>query len=422
MIKKATTLFFFFVFLSTTIIAQEKTIVDIQLEGLKKTKQKVLESFLITQKGATIDSVALNNDVKRLKKLPAVSHAYYQIFKVSENSYHVVFKVEENKTLIPVVNFWTTTNKQFAYKVGLYDYNFLGRNMAFGGFYQNNGYHSYGLNFRAPYLFSNKLGLSVNHTNWISEEPLYFDNGSANYKYQNISFETMLMYELNFKNQFEFGLNFFKEKYKYKTGLTSPVIPQELSINKFLLKFVYLYNNLDYFYQYISGFKNELYVQMVTSKNDFQEDFFVTWNDFFYFKRIGEKGNWANRLRVGLSTNTKSPFAPFALDNNVNLRGVGILVDRGTGSIVYNTEYRHTIYEKGSFVVQSNVFADFGTWRTPGGTLSDFTDKKNIKVFSGVGLRIINKKIFNAVFRIDYGYELTDGKSKGLVFGIGQYF
>ena len=68
------------------------------------------------------------------------------------------------------------------------------------------------------------------------------------------------------------------------------------------------------------------------------------------------------------------------------------------------------------------MFTDFGTWRTPGGELSDFTKKKNIKVFSGVGVRIINKKIFNAIFRIDYGFELTDGKGKGLVFGIGQYF
>lgn len=420
--KKNNILFFFLIFLVSTLVAQENSIVTVKIEGLKKTKINVLKSFLLTKSRAVLDSTVLNNDVQRLKKLPAISHAYYQVSKATENSYNVFFQIEENRTLIPVVNFWTTTNKQFAYKIGLYDHNFLGRNMAFGGFYQNNGYHSYGINFRAPYLFSNKFGLAVNHTNWISEEPLYFDNGSANYKYQNVSFETMLMYELNFKNHLEFGLNFFKEKYNYKNGLTSATIPQELNINKFLLKFVYLYDNLDYFYQYIHGFKNELYVQMVTSKNKFQEDFFVTWNDLFYFRRIGEKGNWANRLRVGLSTNTESPFAPFALDNNVNLRGVGILVDRGTGSIVYNTEYRHTILEKGSFILQSNVFLDLGTWRTPGGELSDFTKKENMKVFSGIGLRIINKKIFNAIFRIDYGYELTDGKGKGLVFGIGQYF
>ena len=420
--KKSTTFFYLLFFISSLVFAQEGKIVSIELEGLKKTKKSVITSFLLTQTNSVLDSVTLNNDIQRLKRLPAVAFAKYKVSRTTDGFYQVVFQIEENRTVIPSVNFWTTTNKQFAYKIGLYEHNFLGRNMAFGGFYQNNGYHSYGINFKAPYLFSKKLGLAVNHTNWSSEEPLYFDNGSANYKYQNISFETMLMYELNFKNRVEVGVNFFKEKYNYKTGLTSSNIPLELNINKFLLKFVYLYDDLDYFYQYVNGFKNELYVQMVTSENEFQEDFFVTWNDLFYFKRIGEKGNWANRLRVGLSTNTKSPFAPFALDNNVNLRGVGILVDRGTGSIVYNTEYRHTILEKGAYSIQSNVFVDAGTWRTPGGSLSDFTDSKNINVFSGVGLRIINKKVFNAVFRIDYGYELTNRKAKGLVFGIGQYF
>jgi outer membrane protein assembly factor BamA len=408
--------------ISSVVFGQQKTISEIQIIGLKKTKIEAIQSFLKTKHNSVLDSVSLNDDVQRLKKLPAIAHAYYTILETENNKFDIVYHVEENKTVIPVVNFWKTTNKQFAYKIGVYDYNFLGKNMIFGGFYQNNGYHTYALNFRAPYLFSNKLGLAISHTNWISEEPLYFDNGSANYKYQNISFETMLMYEVNFKNSLEFGVNFFKEEYNYKTGLTSATIPTELNINKVLYKLVYTYDDFDYFYQYISGFKNQLYIQTVTSNNKHQEDFFIAWNDLFYFKRIGDKGNWVNRLRVGLSTNTKSPFAPFALDNNVNLRGVGILVDRGTGSIVYNSEYRYTVLEKGSFVIQSNVFLDSGTWRTPGGNLNDFVDAKNIKVFSGVGLRIINKKIFNAVFRIDYGFELTKGKSKGLVFGIGQYF
>ena len=420
--RKQFVLYVVFFSLIGTFYGQKRTINTIRVNGLEKTKLSVIQSFLKVKTQTFLDSTLLNQDVKRLKRLPSISHAYYKVTETETGHLKVDYFLEENRTLIPVVNFWTTTNKQFAYKVGLYDHNFLGRNMAFGGFYQNNGYHSYGINFRAPYLFSNKFGVAINHTNWISEEPLYFNSGSANYKYQNISIETMLMYELNFKNSVEFGVNYFKEKYNYKNGITSAAIPQELNINKILLKFIYSYNNLDYFYQYVSGFKNQLFAQMVTTENEFQDDFFIAWNDLFYYKRIGAKGNWANRLRVGLATNNESPFAPFALDNNVNLRGVGILVDRGTGSIVYNTEYRHTILEKGSFVIQSNVFTDFGTWRTPGGGLSDFTKKENMKVFSGVGLRIINKKVFNAIFRIDYGFQLTEGKSQGLVFGIGQYF
>lgn len=420
--KKKITLLGIFAFISIAVFGQEKQVSEIEILGLKKTKLAFIQSFLYTKTSSKLDSTLLNDDIQRLKRLPAVAFAYYKVNKISDQQYSVTYHIEENRTLIPAVNFWTTTNKQFAYKLGLNEFNLFGRNMNLGGYYQNNGYHSYAINFRAPYLFSNQLGLAINHTNWTSEEPLYFNNGSANYKYQNISFEGMLIYEKNIRNTFEIGINFFKEIYNYKTGLTAVGIPQHLNINKILLKFVYTYDNLDFNYQYVQGFKNQLFTQMVTTENEYQDDFFIVWNDFFYFRRMGEKGNWANRLRIGLATNNESPFAPFALDNNVNIRGVGILVDRGTGSIVYNTEYRHTLLEKGSFVFQSNVFTDFGTWRKPGGSISDFTKRENMKVFSGIGLRIINKKVFNSTFRIDYGFELTDGKLKGLVFGIGQYF
>jgi hypothetical protein len=421
-LKKKITLLGIFAFISIAVFGQEKQVSEIEILGLKKTKLAFIQSFLYTKTSSKLDSTLLNDDIQRLKRLPAVAFAYYKVNKISDQQYSVTYHIEENRTLIPAVNFWTTTNKQFAYKLGLNEFNLFGRNMNLGGYYQNNGYHSYAINFRAPYLFSNQLGLAINHTNWTSEEPLYFNNGSANYKYQNISFEGMLIYEKNIRNTFEIGINFFKEIYNYKTGLTAVGIPQHLNINKILLKFVYTYDNLDFNYQYVQGFKNQLFTQMVTTENEYQDDFFIVWNDFFYFRRMGEKGNWANRLRIGLATNNESPFAPFALDNNVNIRGVGILVDRGTGSIVYNTEYRHTLLEKGSFVFQSNVFTDFGTWRKPGGSISDFTKRENMKVFSGIGLRIINKKVFNSTFRIDYGFELTDGKLKGLVFGIGQYF
>lgn len=132
--------------------------------------------------------------------------------------------------------------------------------------------------------------------------------------------------------------------------------------------------------------------------------------------------NWANRLRLGLATNNDTPFAPFTVDNNLNIRGVGNLIDRGTGAIVLNTEYRQTLYEKGWFALQGNAFFDAGSWRNPGGDFGDFAESQNFRVYPGVGLRFIHKKIFNAIFRIDYGVGITEDSTRGFVFGIGQYF
>lgn len=418
-------LLFFFLSISLVVFSQEKIIVDINVKGALKTKPLFIKSILTTKKGHTLDSISLDKDVILLKRLPAISHAYYQVFYSHENLYNVFIYVEENFTIVPELNLWTTTNNVFSYKLGLYDYNFLGRNIAFGGFYQNNGFDSYAINFRAPNLFSNKWGLALNHQNWKSEEPLYFENKSANYLYNNISYEALGLYQININHEINFGINFFKEKYQYLSGATSSSIPQSLNLNKALFKLVYSYDDLDYYYQYVNGFKSILYAQYVLTENDFQNDFYIFWNDFFYYKRVGKKGNWANRLRFGLSSNEETPFAPFAVDNNVNLRGVGILVDRGTGAILLNSEYRHTIYDKEWLAIQTNIFSDIGSWRIPGGKLNDFIKNDNLRIYSGIGLRFISKKIYNATFRIDYGFSIVNknnGSKGGLVFGIGQYF
>ncbi|PWG06848.1 BamA/TamA family outer membrane protein [Polaribacter aquimarinus] len=418
-------LFFLFFCFATSFYGQKEFIADVKIQGAEKTRIAFIKSILTTKKGNVLDSLSLEKDIVLLKRLPAISHAYYQVFHSHENAYNVFINIEENFTLIPEVNIWTTTNNVFSYKLGVYDYNFLGRNITFGGYYQFNGFDSYAINFKAENLLSKKWGLAVNHQNWKSEEPLYFGDKTANYLYNNVSFEVLALYQINLEHQIDFGVNLFSEKYSYISGATDPSIPQNLDLNKALLKFVYLYNTLDYYYQYVNGFKSQLFVQYVVTENDFQNDFFIAWNDFFYYKRLGEKGNWANRLRFGLSSNAETPFAPFALDNNVNLRGVGILVDRGTGSFVFNSEYRHTIFDKKWLAIQSNVFTDFGSWRNPGGKLNDFFQNKNLKLYSGVGLRFISKKIYNATFRIDYGFSLLNrknGSKGGLVFGIGQYF
>nr|WP_158842195.1 outer membrane protein assembly factor [Polaribacter sp. L3A8] len=412
--------------MTSLLFSQENTIVDVEIKGIKRLKESFVHQIIQTKKGVVLDSAAIEKDIILLKRLPVVGHAYYQVFRTNDHLYKVSINIEENFTILPEVNFWTTTNQQFSYKLGLYDYNFLGRNITFGGFYQNNGFDSYAINFKAPNLFSKKWGLALNHQNWKSEEPLYFGEKTANYLYNNISFEALGLYQINLKNQFNFGVNLFNEKYQYLSGATDPSIPQNLDLDKRLFKLVYTYNNLDYYYQYVNGFKSVLYAQYVISNNNaFQEDFLIAWNDFFYYKRLGEKGNWTNRVRFGLSSNQETPFAPFALDNNVNLRGVGILVDRGTGVVVWNTEYRHTVFDNKRMAIQTNVFTDFGSWRNPGGELNDFFESENVRVYSGFGLRFISKKIYNATFRIDYGFRISNnsGQSKGgLVFGIGQYF
>lgn len=398
-------------------------VADLKIKGNKKLKTSFVKKISRVKSGVPLDSLVIEEDIKRLKRLPSVSHAYYQVFYSHDNSYNVFYNIEENFTLIPSINLYTTNEDEFAYRTGLYEFNLFGHNITFGGFYQKDIYSSYAINFRAPNLFTRQLGLAVNIQNLVTQEPVFFDETTADYKYQNSSFEVMGLYQINFKNKIELGFNVFTEDYEYKSGATSPNVPQELKVDKHLIKAIYEFNNLDYDFQYVSGFRSLLNLQYVGSKDETQlPKFLIGWNDFNYFKRVGKLGNWANRLRVGFSSNDDTPFAPFSVDNNLNIRGVGNTIDRGTGAIVLNTEYRHTLIEKNWFILQGNLFVDSGTWRNPGGSLSDFTKSDNIKVYSGLGFRFIHKKIFNAILRIDYGFGLTPNGTQGVVFGIGQYF
>lgn len=404
--------------------SQDYKVADLKIQGNKKLKSSFVKKVSKIKSGVVLDSSIIEDDIKLLKRLPSIAHAYYQVFPAENpNEYNVFYNIEENFTIIPSANVYTTNDDEFAYRLGLFEFNLLGQNIAVGGFYQKDIYDSYAINFRAPFLFSRKFGLALNYQNLTTQEPVFFNNTTADYRYNNESIEGLLLYQLNFTNRFEFGLNFFTEDYQYKSGATSPNVPQELVVDKMLYKLIYEYNNLNYNYQYVEGFRSILNFQYVHSRDDETlPDFLIGWNDFQYFQRFGKRGNWASRLRLGLATNNDTPFAPFAVDNNLNIRGVGNLIDRGTAAIVLNTEYRHTLYEKGWFALQGNAFIDAGSWRNPGGDFGDFADTQNLRVYPGLGLRFIHKKIFNAIFRIDYGIGVTQDATQGLVFGIGQYF
>jgi outer membrane protein assembly factor BamA len=399
-----------------------QTISEVTVRGTKKTRTSFVRKITRVEETTKLDSLQLEKDMIRLRRLPAIAHAYYQVTPKEDGTYKVVYGVEENFTILPSANVYTTNDDEFAYRLGLYEFNGFGRNLIFGGYYQKDIYSSFGVNFKAPYLFSRKTGVALNYQNLTTEEPVFLDSGTADYKYNNTSYEILGLHEFNYQNRIEAGVNYFTETYTYKSGAISPDVPQFLEVDKLLYKLIYEYNDVARHYYFVDGFKSTLNFQYVTSQNEALPEFLIGFNDFIYYKRIGKKGNWANRLRLGLATNNESPFAPFAVDNNLNIRGVGNTIDRGTGAIVLNTEFRYTLYEKNWFVLQGNAFVDGGSWRNPGGDFGDFGDEQNVRVYPGLGVRFIHKRIFNTVFRIDYGYGITKDATNGFVIGIGQYF
>lgn len=413
---------FLLFFTCVHLVAQEHMVTEIKILGAKRTKVSFIKKIIKLQSATRLDSTIIISDVEHLKRLPFIANANFSVVTKPDDTCLVTYELEENFTLIPFANLFTSSNDDFAFRVGVQEFNFLGRGVTVGGFYQYDIFNSYGVNIRAPYLFSPKLGLAINYKDLTTQEPVFFDNTSADYQYNNKGVEVLGLYQINARNRIEFGYSVFTEDYKYISGAQNTEVPLALNVGKHLYKLIYNYDNINYHYQYLSGFKSTLNLQDVGSTDSSLPEFLIGFNDFSFYTRIGEKGNWASRIRLGFATNIDTPFAPFTVDNNINIRGVGNTIDRGTGAIIINSEYRHTLVDKDWFVLQSNFFIDGGSWRNPGGDFGDFSDSQNIRIYPGVGVRFIHKKIFNAIFRIDYGYGISKDASRGLVFGIGQYF
>jgi hypothetical protein len=400
---------------------KSREILSLEIKGLKKTKLSFIEDIILGDTLKNLDSSALIADIQRIINLPSIAHAYFQVFHSYENKYRVYYYLEEAFTLIPGVNLWSRSNQLWVWGQ-LSEYNLLGRNMLLDVFYQNNGKHSYGLNFSAPYLFGSKWGTSLSFKDLSSDEPVYFKEGSAVYEYKNRSLEGIVFYELDFKNIIRTGGSFFREEYNYVSGGENILYkPQFLLINKWLLKLNYEHYDILYYYHYLSGIRNNFNFQTVLTADGSNPAFYIFWDDIRYYKRISNKGNFAARFQIGLSTNNDSPFSPFVIDNHSNVRGVGDRIERGTGVIFANAEYRHSFYENSWAAIQGVGFVDASSWRSPGGELSDFAKSELIYVHSGIGARFILKKVFNAVLRIDYGRGLNNSRH-GLVLGLGQYF
>lgn len=408
------------------LISQESldhlTIGKLEFKGLKKTKFSYLEKLINTQLGGTTTEDQLKKDVQHLVNLNAIAGASYQVDTLN-GELALTFNIQEALTAFPIINFGGIRGN-FWFQLGFTDINWLGKGIQLSASYQNNdGRNNYSFYYRVPYISGSRWGTAFSFLQWASVEPVFFDEATVFYDYTNTSVGLNSIYQIGRNHSIEFGGSYFVEDYQKNSRHLEEVTPgpQSQQQKKVLAKIIHQFARIDYDYYILDGFDNVVNTQAVYSIAD-KNTFFILMNDTRFFKKVGYGGNIAARLRVGISTNDNSPFAPFVLDSHVNIRGSGNRIDRGTAAFILNLEYRHRIFDRGRFAGQVVAFADSGTWRNPGGSFSDLLNRDNFRQFVGGGIRLIYKKAFNSVFRLDYGFDLHNFQQRGVVVGLGQYF
>lgn len=404
--------------------AQENnwTIKSIEFEGLKKTNPKYLRQFLKSKEGSAFTKKGLENDIQQLWNAGTNQDVQVKIDSLSNQQVKLTFQLKEKKTLIPIVNFGGIDDNIW-FQLGLTDFNWRGRGHQFLAFYQNNDMrHSGQVFYRIPYL-NRKWGVAFDVLQWRSLEPLFFPEGTVQYNYDNFNVGATAIRNFNFKQRLELGASFFVEKYSKAEiqNIDNPPGPDGLQLPKTASKVEYIHNYINHNRFYLQGWDARGIWQVVYNLED--QTFF---NSLILqarkFHRFGKRGNFALRARMGISTNNDTPFAPFVIDSRINLRGSGNRIERGTAQLILNMEYRHTLLDSDNWAIQGVAFSDMGNWRPPGGTLNQFLETDELRQFVGGGFRVIYKRIYNAIFRIDYGIDIYNQDQHGIVLGIGQYF
>ena len=406
------------------IVGQSSPILsDIKFEGLRKTKPQYLSSFLKTRIGQQLDSILLAEDRQTLLNLEPISDVKIMLDSAKGNSVILMFEITEALTLFPIVNFGGVRGN-FWYQLGFTDANWAGKGIKITTFYQNNdGRDNFSFHYRNAHLNGSLWGASFSAVRWASIEPLFFREGTVFYDYTNTSIGGTIIKHFQNRQYIETGLTYFVESYNKNSrhdGAVTPG-PEQEQLPKFLHKFVHRLDRINYLGLYRTGYDNLLNFQTVFNMED-QSLFYILLNETRYFHKIGRRGNFASRLRIGLSTNNDSPFAPFVLDSYINIRGSGNRIDRGTAALILNLEYRHTLFDWQKFDSQVIAFSDAGTWRKPGGNLRELITFEDIRHFVGVGIRVGYKRAYNAILRLDYGIDIYDLDQRGFVIGVGQYF
>ena len=335
------------------------------------------------------------------------------------NGYILNIKLVEQKTLLPIVNFGFQESNKWG-QLGLVDLNLFGTGDELLFYYQNNqGKHGGEVYYKKNRIFGQPINIKTSFLRWSSTEPVIF-GATERFDYDFTLTQLGIGLEFLISNQISVsgGISGFTEAYNsYDSNAPGP---ESLNLTKGLVNLETNFSNIKYDGIYKENFSINLKAQKVATLG--QDDiFYLLQTNLKFFKRIGKYSEFASQVNVGIASNSDSPFAPFVIDSYSNVRAAGDRVLRGTGIVSSNFEWREELYKKEKIIIQGVAFLDAVSLRLPGNEIQWGINNFNYFVSSGIGFRLHYTKFYNAVFRLDYGYEITRGDSQ-VIFGIGQYF
>jgi len=409
-------------FIFTGFFANSQYIDSIVFSGLTKTNETYLRSLINSKKGIIFTDSLRKSDEQILNNLNlffSVQSTYKQ--HPSTKNYTLFFNIIESTYVYPVVDI-SGFKSVFRLQLGVNNINFKGEQKTVGLWYQYYDRHSFSAYYRVPRYKDQPFGHDFIISKYSTVEPLYFEESTSFFNFDNYSIWLNGIYWLNQNTNVQLGLTPIYEVYDQLDSIDVDLPAKTFTFWKYRVNTSVNFRAIDYLYERMDGLESSLYLESIQTHNTPEASFFMAKLTTAYHYFIKKKGNLSWRHQIGISTNNISPFAPFVLDGFVNLRGIGNRVARGTGINFVNIEYKHTVVKNKILTCQGVVFADAGALREVGQSWTQLFDPNRTITYAGLGIRLHSNKIYKSIFRLDYGVNLNSEFNGGFSFGIGQFF
>ena len=402
---------------------------SVNFEGLTKTKKDFLQQLIKSKIGLEYDSLTVLKDEQALKNLNLFFSVNSKtIYNDSLLGYDLTFIIKEANYVYPFISV-SGFEDAFKVQLGINSNNWRGRNQTIGFLYQYYDRHSISVYQKTPRHKNGKTGHEISLSKYSTIEPLYFENTSGEFNFDNYSISLGGYYWLSPKWVANIGGMLMREEYKQLNELAPGATfkhyvfskDRSFSLSKHQVRSGLTFNNVNQHFEFFNGLRVDLYGEVIQTKGNENASFIKSLVGIRYYKRFG-KGNLAFKYSLGIATNNESPFSPFVLDGFLNVRGIGNRTSRGTAENIINMEYRHSIITNKYLILQMIAFTDIGSLREPGADLETLYYRERMNYYSGVGIRVHSKIFYKAIFRVDYATNLQNTNERSFSFGLGQFF
>jgi len=419
---------FIFIFLFTFFVGNTwSALIDsVRFEGLTHTKSSYLERIVKSKPGLEYDSIRVSEDVCLLRNLNLFFNVESRIDQKSKGQVDVIFIILEAKYIYPIFSI-SGFKGQLKVNAGVNHINFLGRAQTLGGMYQYYDRHSFSLYHTSKRHANSKTGHEVSIAKNSTVEPLYFvdeDQGIdtvSSFNFDNYSVSLGGILWLGEYFNLSAGGQYMYEGYGQRDdAFTLP--KKQFYFQKGQARLSLEYNKVEYVFEHMEGLMAKVYGEYIGTKDYPEASFLKGTAQVGYYHVVGERSNVAASAKFGLATNNNSPFSPFVLDGFINVRGIGNRMQRGTGELIVNLEYRYSFWRHRLFLVQAAVFSDYGSLRVAGGEFNTLFNQPELHLFTGGGLRFHLNTWYKTCFRVDYSVNPTDASMHGVTFGFGHFF